>query len=142
MTQRRRFLLFVLIGGLASGVNFVARILWNLVTSFEVAVLLAFPVALTTAFLLNRLFVFPAGAGSWNGQFWRFFLVNLAVLVQVFVISVLLERLIFPSLGLLWHADEIAHAIGLITPIFTSYVAHSRYSFAPARPAEAADEPA
>lgn len=119
-----------MIGGFASLVNFSARILIDRVTTYEAAIVLAFPVALTTAFLLNRAFVFDARQSEWKGQYWRFLVVNLLALVQVFVVTVALARLVFPATGLVWHAEAIAHAIGLASPILTSYWAHKRYSFA------------
>jgi len=130
VNERARLLRFILIGGFASLVNFLARILIDLVTTYEAAIVLAFPVALTTAFLLNRSFVFDAREREWKGQYWRFLLVNLVALVQVFVVSVGLARFVFPAIGFAWHAEAIAHAIGLASPILTSYWAHKRYSFA------------
>ena len=129
MSERQRLILFIGIGGFASLVNLVARILFDGFTSYEAAIVLAFPVALTTAFLLNRALVFDGGRGDWRGQYWRFLLVNLAALAQVFLISVALARLIFPAIGFGWHADTVAHAVGLISPIFTSYWAHKHFSF-------------
>lgn len=117
-------------------VNLMARIAIDLVTSYETAIVLAFPIGLTTAFILNRAFVFDANQGTWKRQYWRFFLVNLATLVQIFLVSIAFARLIFPALGFDWHAELIAHAIGLASPIPTSYWAHKRYSFAALRPAE------
>lgn len=137
MKDRRAFLLFVLIGCFASAVNLGARLAIDVWTSYEVAILLAFPIALTTAFLLNRAYVFDAKDGRWTQQYWRFLIVNLAALAQIFVISVALARWLFPAIGFAWHADTVAHAIGLISPIFTSYWAHRRFSFAAPAGAEA-----
>jgi putative flippase GtrA len=134
MKESERFVAFVAVGGFASVVNLVARLIFDTVTSYEAAILLAFPVALTTAFLLNRAFVFRSGDGGWERQYWRFLLVNLATLVQIFLVSVALARFIFPASGFTWHADTVAHAIGLVVPIFTSYWMHKRFSFAPAGP--------
>lgn len=122
---------FVLIGGFAALVNLVSRIVIDIATGYEVAIVLAFPVALTTAFALNRAFVFDARDGDWRRQYWRFFLVNLAALVQVFLISVGLARFAFPAIGFAWHPDTVAHALGVISPILTSYWAHKHFSFSP-----------
>lgn len=130
MNERARLLRFILIGGFASLVNFLARILIDIATTYEAAIVLAFPVALTTAFLLNRSFVFDAKESEWQGQYWRFLIVNLLALGQVFVVSVGLARFVFTAIGFAWHAEAIAHAIGLTSPILTSYWAHKRYSFA------------
>ncbi len=140
MKDATAFVRFVLIGGFASGVNLVARILIDTVTSYAVAILLAFFVGLTTAFLLNRMFVFkPASQSQWRGEFFRFLLVNLATLAQVFLLSMLFARVIFPATGMDFHPDTIAHGIGLITPVFTSFWAHRHFTF---RAASLADGPA
>ncbi len=124
------FLRFVAIGGLASLVNLIARIAINRMTSYEVAIVGAFFVALVTAFELNRAFVFNDVAGRWWPRFGRFLVVNLVALVQVFVISVTLARFIFPRIGMTLHPDIVAHGIGLLSPLFTSFWLHRRFTFA------------
>jgi putative flippase GtrA len=120
---------FVLIGGFATCVNLAARAVLDLATSYEVAIVLAFPIALTTAFTLNRTFVFDGSTGDWKLQYWRFFLVNLATLAQILLVSVAFARFILPAIGFRWHAELVAHAIGLLSPIPTSYWAHKRFTF-------------
>lgn len=129
MNIRSGFIVFVLIGGFCSVVNLVARILINQSTSYEVAIVLAFLIALTTAFLLNRTFVFKSAGGAWRGQFLRFLLVNIITLLQVFGLSELFARVIFPSMSFAFHAETIAHGIGLLSPLLTSYWAHKHFSF-------------
>jgi putative flippase GtrA len=123
------FQIFVAIGAFASAVNLVARTIINQVTSYEIAIVLAFWVGLVTAFLLNRMLVFKPADNAWHGQFLRFLLVNLAALAQVFGVSVLFARIIFPAAGFHFHADLVAHAIGLTCPLFTSYWAHKHFTF-------------
>ena len=129
-SERGRFVAFVLVGGFCSLVNLVARIVFNLATNYEVAIVLAFCVATTTAFLLNRIFVFDAQAGEWRRHSFRFLLVNLLTLLQVFLLTELFARIVFPWIGFHWHGDTVAHGIGLLSPILTSYWAHKHYSFA------------
>jgi putative flippase GtrA len=127
---------FVAVGATAALVNLAARALIDRATSYEAAVVLAFPIALATAFLLNRSFVFDAAAGRWQGQFGRFALVNLLALAQVFAVSVALARWLLPAVDFTWHADTVAHAVGVASPILTSYWAHSRFTFAGSSTAE------
>ncbi len=135
MSARREFLSFVAIGGFAAGVNFAVRFPFDYLARFEVAVVLAYATAMTTAFLLNRAFVFEATGGPWLKQYGRFAAVNLLALAQVFIVSVGLARAVFPAIGFGWHPEAVAHAIGLASPVVTSYWAHKRYSFAAAKPA-------
>lgn len=130
MRAKPEFFLFVAIGGFAAGVNFLSRIAIDRFTSFEIAIVLSYAIAMTTAFLLNRTFVFKLSDRPPLWQYWRFFLVNLLALAQVFVVSVGLALVVFPAIGFAWHAEAVAHALGLASPIVTSYWAHKRYSFA------------
>lgn len=127
-------LLFVLVGGFSSAVNFVARILIDRVTSYETAIVIAFPIALTTAFLLNRLLVFQETRREWKDQYVRFLIVNLIALVQVFAVSLLLARWLFPAIGMNFHPDTVAHGIALVSPLPTSYWLHKHFSFADRTP--------
>lgn len=128
------FAMFVAIGGFASLVNLLVRIAINRFTSYEVAIVAAFFVALLTAFELNRAFVFRDAQGRWWPRFGRFFLVNLVALVQVLVISVGLARFLFPAVGMTFHPDTVAHGIGLVSPLFTSFWLHRIFTFASPAP--------
>jgi putative flippase GtrA len=119
-----------LVGALAAAVNILARILFNRIFNYETSIALAFPVALTFAFVLNRHLVFSAAGGQASTQYIRFLIVNLLALAQTMLISVLLARWIFPAIGYTWNKETIAHAIGVAIPIFTSYLGHKHFSFA------------
>ena len=123
------FLTFALVGGAAAALNIGVRALLGHYMPFEWAVALAFPVALTFAFVCNRRWVFTNNLADWRRAYWRFFLVNLAALAQVWLISVGLYRLIFPLVGFTWHAELVAHTVGVLSPVVTSYYAHKHYSF-------------
>ncbi|MFL6796340.1 MAG: GtrA family protein [Xanthobacteraceae bacterium] len=123
------FVRFLLVGGVAAALNVFARILINLVTSYEVAIVLAYLVALTVAFALNRVYVFDAAEGRMTGQYLRFFIVNLVALAQVWIVSVGLARWLLPALALTWHAETIAHIIGVASPAITSYYGHKEFTF-------------
>jgi len=128
----RKFALFVALSGFAAIVNVVSRIGFGQFTSYGVSIVLAFCVALTTAFVLNRRFVFTDHAGDHKSQALRFTIVNLLSLVQVWALSELFVRVIFPRIGMHWQAETVAHAIGVASPVLTSYFAHKHFSFAAA----------
>jgi putative flippase GtrA len=85
---------------------------------------------MTTAYLLNRHFVFAASGRGVASEYTRFALVNLAAVAQVWIVSVGLARLVFPAIGFTWHAETVAHVIGVAIPVFTSYLGHKHFSFA------------
>ena len=121
----RRFVAFLLTGGLAALVNILSRIgfEWLLrhedigpATAYGGAVILAYLVGMTTAFTLARAFVFAGSGRAIHVEYGRFALVNVAALAQVWIVSMLLARLVFPAIGLTWNAETIAHVIGVFEP--------------------------
>ena len=126
----RQFLLFVAAGGTAALANFGSRLALSHFMGYVPAIVLAYLIGMTTAFLLNRAFVFTGAVSPVGQQAWRFVLVNLAAVVQTIVISLALARFVLPWLAIDGHAETIAHAIGVIVPVFTSYLGHKHFSFA------------
>ena len=125
----RRFARFLFVGVAAAAVNILSRVLISHFVRFEYAVALAFPIALTFAFLMSRLFVFEISRRSVWQQYLRFWLVNLLALVQVWLISVGLVNWVFPMIGWTFHAELIAHTVGVCSPVLTSYYAHKLFTF-------------
>lgn len=123
------FLKFLCTGGIAALANLASRYALNWVMPFELAVAIAYLIGMTTAYILARAFVFDTSGRSLTSEFGRFAIVNVFALVLVWVISVGLARFVFPAIGFNWHADDIAHLIGVMAPAVTSYLAHKRYTF-------------
>ncbi len=134
MSERARFLRFLLTGGLAAAANIGSGALLNLVMSNEAAVALSYLIGMAVAFALARLVVFDRSGQPMHQEFARFALVNALGFVQVWIVSVALARLVFPWFGMVWNTDLVAHVIGVISPVAISYLLHKRYSFA-GRPA-------
>lgn len=125
----REFLGFAVVGIVAGGINIAARYLIDYFTSYEAAVALAFPIALTVAFALNRNYVFKSEKPQTASQFLRFAIVNLSALFQVWVISVGLVRYVFPAIGFVWHPELIGHSIGVASPVLTSFLFYKYWIF-------------
>ncbi len=126
--ETRRFITFVLTSGLAAGVNVGSRWLLSLILPYAAAVALAYCAGMATAFLLARAFVFERTA-DWRGELARFAMVNAIAFAQVWCVSMVLAELLFPWLGFAWHADTVAHVVGVGSPIVTSYLLHKHFSF-------------
>lgn len=120
---------FLALGGVAAGVNLLARWALQPLIGFEVAVALAYVCGMVVAYTLFRAFVFGASGRSVASEAWRFTLVNLVSMALVWLISVGLARLAFPALGFTWFADDIAHFIGVLSPALTSWLGHKKYTF-------------
>lgn len=127
--MNRQFLIFLLTGGTAAAANFSSRILYNRWFEFSTAVILAYLTGMVTAFVLAKLFVFTNSQQSVRRSLLFFTLVNLVAVLQTWLISMGLAFYALPALGVTLFSREIAHAVGVAVPVFTSYLGHKRWSF-------------
>jgi putative flippase GtrA len=125
----RQFIGFLITGGIAATVNFLSRIFYNQYCSFSTSVLFAYLTGMATAFVLAKLFVFKSSTQSVKRSAMIFTLVNVLAAAQTWAISMGLNFYILPALGLEQHVADIASAIGIAFPVFTSYLGHKRWSF-------------
>jgi putative flippase GtrA len=124
------FLKFFLVSGFAALMNFLSRIVFNLVMSYPAAIFMAFWVGLTTGFTLNRQFVFPESVtGNTRKQFFYFLAVNLFALLQTMLVSLFLAWYLLPAVGVTVWSREIAHFAGISFPMFVSFLGHKYFSF-------------
>lgn len=127
--KSRQFLVFLLTGGFAAAVNFGRRIVYNHWVGFSAAVVLAYVTGMLTAFILAKLFVFKdAKQDVVRSALW-FIAVNLLAVAQTWVISMALAYHLLPAMGIEHFRHEIAHAAGVMIPVFTSYLGHKHLSF-------------
>jgi len=124
-----QFAKFLLVGGVAAGVNFGARILLSIDMSYGWAVFVAYLFGMTTAYFLSKIWVFDETGRSIASEAYYFTFVNIIAVIQVWFISVFLAEYLFPRIGVNNHSEEIAHFIGLSVPIFTSFLGHKYMSF-------------
>ena len=124
-----QFIRFLLSGGLAAFLNWGSRFLFSLWMPFELAVVAAFFVGLLSAFVMMRLYVFNAKEKPIMPQASKFAFINLLALAQTLVISVMLARWALPALGIDEHAKALAHLVGVLVPVVTSYFGHKILTF-------------
>lgn len=128
-TLSLRFMRFALSGGTAAAVNIGSRIVFSYFMSFNVAIIAAYGMGMTTAYILMKTFVFdPTGRGV-PAEYARFFSVNLVALAQVWIVSVGLVDLVFPVFKMTYRPELLAHTIGVLSPLLTSYILHSHITF-------------
>lgn len=120
---------FLITGGLAAGVNFGSRILYNQWMGFSGAIILAYLTGMVTAFVLARAFVFTNSRQTLRRSALFFVLVNGIAVLQTWGISLLLAGWVLPLLQVTRYTHEIAHGIGVIVPVATSYLGHKYWSF-------------
>ena len=121
---------FVFAGGVAAVVNIMARIALSQVMSYGLAIIIAYLIGMSTAYVLMRIFVFERSGKSVAHEYVRFGLVNIFALMQVWIVSEGLVQWLFPTIGFDWHAETVAHTIGVLSPVAASYFGHRFFTFA------------
>lgn len=124
-----RFIRFLLTGGFAALINLGSRYVLNEFMSFEAAVAAAYLAGVVVAYVLAKIFVFDKSGAAVAAEFRRFVMVNILSLAIVWCVSVGLAIYVFPGLGLRWHAEAVAHFIGVLSPALVSYLTHKHYTF-------------
>ena len=130
VNNKEEFIRFVMVGGFAAGVNFLSRILFSEWMSFRLAVVMAYIIGMITAYLLSKWMVFAKTDKSTSHEFMHFTLVNIAAVIQVWLISVGLVEYLFPFITFEFYPEETGHFIGLSVPVITSYLGHKHFTFA------------
>lgn len=124
-----KFIKFLFAGGTAAAVNILSRYVFDIFMSYDLAIILAYLCGMLTAFLLNKYFVFNEESRNTGKEAIRFIIVNLFALLVVWAVSVFFARLIFPAINWTYYPDDVAHIIGVISTVFTSYLGHKYYTF-------------
>lgn len=128
--EARRFALFVTLGGCAAAANWLARFPLEHFMSFSAAVIVAYAIGMAIAFTLFSRYVFPASPRPLQEQIKYFILVNIAGIVQVWIVSMTLLYYVFPFVkftGAL--AEPIAHGLAIGVPTISSYFGHKFLTF-------------
>ena len=132
MTSQRiskKFVSFLLTGGTAALINFGSRILYNHWLNFSISIVLAYITGMLAAFILMKLFVFRNSRKDLKHSAMFFTLINILAIFQTWLVSMALAYYVLPSLGVEKFSKEIAHAVGIAVPVFTSYIGHKRWTF-------------
>ncbi len=125
----RKFLRFLVTGGIAAMANFLSRLLYNEWVGYSAAILLAYVTGMIVAFVLARLFVFQESRQVLHRSAMFFVLVNVAALLQTWGIAIGLSHYLLPAIGATSFIPETSHAIGIVVPAFSSYLGHRYWSF-------------
>lgn len=125
----QEFLKFLAAGGTAAAAQWGSRFVFSAFFDYGWAVALAYLVGLTTAFVLNRLFVFGASGRSVTREMTYFALVNAVSFPIVWIVSIALGVHLLPHLMERTWAEAIGNAIGIISPAGLSFVLHKFFTF-------------
>ncbi len=109
--------------------NFASRVIYSRWLDYSNAIFFAYLTGMLIAFLLFKLLVFNESNQSAHSSVVFFVLVNMIGLAQTWCISMGLAHYLLPAFEMKLYVKEMAHAVGLIVPVFTSYLGHKYWSF-------------
>ena len=120
---------FLIAGGLAALANFASRFAFEPFLGFWGAVAAAYGIGFLTAFVLNKLFVFPASGKRLRVEMSWFFLFNALAFPLVLGASFVLNAYVLGR----WLPQKLsetgAHGIAIMLPVFVNFVAHKLVTF-------------
>ncbi|MDB5437915.1 MAG: GtrA family protein, partial [Caulobacteraceae bacterium] len=119
-----QFARFLLVGGLAAFLQWASRFIFAHWMSYSLAVLAAYAIGLSSAYILNAMFVFERSGRSRAGEIAYFTAVNLAALPVVWGVSMLFGALLLPHLMPRQMAEAIGNAIGILSPVAVYFLLH------------------
>lgn len=131
LSLRSEFAGFVVAGGLAALANIGSRWLFSQLMAYPAAIVLAYAVGMFTAYLLMRGPVFGGRGTGARREVPRFIVVNLFAVLQTLVVSLVLAYHLLPWMGVQQHAETLAHLVGVVVPVLTSYYGHKNWTFKP-----------
>ena len=123
-----QFVVFLVVGSTAALLNWLSRIVFSIWVSYSTAVIIAYLLAMTCAFILNRIFVFPKSTRPVGRQARDFAITNIAFFPVVWLSSLLLVELI-PYVVLTPYTEEIAHGIAIAIPMFATFLIYKFIAF-------------
>lgn len=126
----RQFLQFVAIGAIAAGLNWGSGRLFSLAFGFSVSISLAYLVGMASAFVMNRIWVFPRANRPILHQAGYFVAVNLVSFPVVWSVAIVLGEYVLPALGMTRGNEGLAHAFALAAPMFLAFLFHKFLTFA------------
>ncbi len=125
----KQFLKFLLVGGSAAMVNWVARIIIDIWLGFSAAVVLAYAFGMGFAFILNKIYVFPESTRSTSKQIRDFTITNTIAFPIVWSLSLLFKMILEDYIGFYSYSAELAHLVALSAPMLVSFLIYKFVAF-------------
>jgi energy-coupling factor transport system substrate-specific component len=122
---------FLVCGGTAALINWLARIAFSSVMPFAPAIVAAYAIGMLAGFLLYRTWVWPASERSWQRQVMPFITVNLVGAGIVLVVALALVWLAAALSERNALTEAFAHGSAIAVGAVVNYVGHNRFTFTP-----------
>jgi putative flippase GtrA len=123
-----QFAAFLSVGVTAALFHWTSRILLSQFMSYSWAVVFAYVVAMTIAFLLNSYYVFPGSDKPARKQARDFFFINIAFFPIVLIASLAFNRALI-QFGVSKYSEEFAHALAIIIPLPATFLLYKLLAF-------------
>lgn len=128
--RRREFIRYVISGGSATVVNLAAVWLSRQFAGYEIAVAIGAIFGTATTYLMTKTFVFNATSKAIDySEIARFLCIHGLVCLQIWLVSVSLNRWILPAIGIDAYREAIASVIGVGSVVFTGYFLHRKVTY-------------
>lgn len=124
----KQFLVFLLVGGFAALLNWLARIYLSTWLPFSSAIIIAYCIGMSVAFTLNHFFVFPTSTKATRTQARDFILVNLSLFPLVWFVSIVVNHWL-NVIGIINYSKELAHAIAISSPMIFTFLFYKFVAF-------------
>lgn len=124
------FFRYIISGSTATVVNLATVWLARHLTTYSVAVAVGAIAGTATSYLLAKIFVFDAKERVIDhAEIFRFLLVHAIVCVQIWVVSVSLDRWILPVIWDNGLRETVASFVGVGSVVFTGFFLHRHITF-------------
>jgi putative flippase GtrA len=120
---------FLVAGGLAALLNWLARFPLDLMMPFEASVVLAMAIGMVCGFLLYRAWVFPGSDRPLIVQVRDFVLVNLIGQAVMVAVSIVLRWILLAASLREIVAPAVAHAAGISIGAAANFLGHRHITF-------------
>ena len=124
-----QFLRFLIAGGIAAAVNFAVGYSLSGMLPFHGDIIAGHLSGMMVAFFLFGREVFGKTGATQFKEVAIFIAVNAVAMSQTYAVYFVLMHYVFPESMPVSHADVVARAIAIITPIFTSFLGHKYFTF-------------
>ena len=130
--RQTQFARYVISGGTATVVNLATIWLSRQITHFELSVFIGAIAGTITTYLLTKTFVFNANSKAFDhSEILRFLSVHAVVCIQIWLVSVSIERWVLPVYWTSNSREALASMLGVGSVVFTGFFLHRNVTFRP-----------
>lgn len=123
---------YLIVSGIAALVNFLSRFVYDIITNFEISLIMAYYTGLIFNFSLSKIFVFNSNkSGKTAREFIKFFLVASGGVIALYIASVFVFSLsnLYFTFYPIHLRKSVAHIIGIGVGFIINFVGHKFFSF-------------